>query len=493
MARALPLPRRMAQGEALYRKAPVWAQQLLLNGYALGREFHRLGRPVQAAFERLTRRERWGRKEIRAFQSERIREIVRVAYEKSPYYREVMDAAGVKPTDIRGVYDLPKMPLLTRAVVRERSNDLWTSRNPERGWLHGHTSGTTGSPLSVWYDRQTCVENNAQDLRQKAWGGMKDGDWIGMFLGRVIVPPEQAKTPYWRVNLVQREVWFSSFHMSDATLGSYVAEIRRRKLEFLEGYPSTLFILATHLRRVGQSLPMKAVFTSSETLHPVQREVIESAFDCKLFDFYGMAERTIFAAECEAHSGRHLAEDFGYTEVVDDAGNPVPPGGWGYLVGTSLHNVAMPMIRYRTNDVSRVLETPCSCGRSFRVLDPITTKAEDVIVTPDGRLISPSILTHPFKPFDKLVKSQIIQLAPDRMLVKLVTGEGFTESQKAELLAGLRARLGPDMVIEVVEVDDIPPERSGKYRWVISQVATPYSPPWERMEGGQAAKAGSGA
>ncbi len=469
----------MAYGETLYRKAPVWAQQLMLNGYALRRELHGLGRPYRQALARLLRQQRWSNDELRDYQDRRVRDVVAIAYARTRYYREIMDGAGLSPADIRGVDDLPKLPLLTRSVVRARISDLLTSRNPEAGWLHGHTSGTTGSPLSVWYDRQTCVENNAQDRRQKMWGGMKDGDWIGVFLGRVIVPPRYHRPPFWRVNIVQREVWFSSFHMSEYSLASYVGEIRRRQLRFLEGYPSTLFILATYLRRTGQVLPMRAVFTSSETLHPVQRERIEEAFDCRLFDFYGMAERTIFAGECEAHQGRHLAEDFGYTEVVDDAGDPVPPGEWGYLVGTSLHNTAMPMIRYRTNDISRVLEERCSCGCTFRVLDPVTTKAEDVIITPDGRLISPSILTHPFKPFDQLVKSQVIQLAPNRVLVKLVAGSGFSAAQQAELIDGLQARLGNEVEIEVALVDEIPPEPSGKYRWVISRVETGYSPVWE--------------
>jgi phenylacetate-CoA ligase len=272
--------------------------------------------------------------------------------------------------------------------------------------------------------------------------------------------------------------------MSEQSLEAYVAEIGRRRLRFLEGYPSTLFILATYLRRTGQTLPMQAVFTSSETLHPVQRDAIEQAFTCRLFDFYGLAERAIFAGECEAHAGRHLSEDFGYTEVVDESGQPVTPGNWGYLVGTSLHNRAMPLLRYRTNDVSRVLTTACACGRRFRTLDPVTTKAEDVIMTADGRLISPSILTHPFKPFDQLVKSQIVQEAPDRVVVKLVTGPGFTAAHQAELIAGVEARLGAGMRVEVALVDDIPAERSGKYRWVISRVATPYSPPWERLVDG---------
>ena len=471
----------MARGETLYRKVPIWTQQVLLNGYALRREYHSLGPRCREALARLREQERWSLAELSDYQDRRVREVVQVAYAKSRYYREVMDGARLKPQDVRGVADLPKLPLLTRSTVRDRGPDLLTARRPRRSWRHGHTSGTTGSPLSMWYDRETCIQNNAQDRRQKAWGGMEPGDWIGVFLGRVIVPPGQRRPPYWRVNLVQREVWFSSFHLSEQSLDAYVTEIRRRRLRFLEGYPSTLFILATYLHRTGQSLPMDAVFTSSETLHPVQREAIEASFTCRLFDFYGLAERTIFAGECEVHAGRHLAEDFGITEVVDDSGAPVAPGGWGFLVGTSLHNLAMPMLRYRTNDVSRVLQTACRCGRGFRVLDPVTTKAEDVIVTPDGRLISPSILTHPFKPFDQIVKSQVIQEAIDRVVVKLVAGAGFSPVQQAELIAGIEARLGAGVRVEVLLVEDIPAERSGKYRWVISRIETPYSLPWERF------------
>jgi phenylacetate-CoA ligase len=269
---------------------------------------------------------------------------------------------------------------------------------------------------------------------------------------------------------VQRQLWFSSFHLSPGHLPAYVGEIRRRGLRFLEGYPSTLFIVARYLQDVGEVLPMKAVFTSSETLHDVQRSTIEAAFEAPIFDFFGHAERTIFATECEAHEGKHIAEDYGWVEVVDGAGNPVPDGDPGYLVGTSLHNRAMPMIRYRTSDVSRVLAGTCSCGRTHRRIESVTTKAEDIVITPDGRMISPSILTHPFKPFESLRASQIVQESIDHLRILLVPSERFGEEDQATLRASLIERLGEGMSVEFEIVDEIPRERSGKFRWVISQV-----------------------
>ena len=232
------------------------------------------------------------------------------------------------------------------------------------------------------------------------------------------------------------------------------------------------------LRRRNESLPMRAIFTSSETLHAVQREALEAAFTCPVFDFYGHAERVIFAAECEYHGGKHLFDEYGVTELVDDAGRAVADNAPGMLTGTTLWNTGMPIIRYCTGDVSVRSAATCACGRGLGRLADVATKAEDVVVTPDGRFISPSVLTHPFKPFDQLLKSQIIQDAPDHVLVRLVASSAFSPTHRAQLVAGLQQRLGDRMRIDTEITDDIPAEKSGKFRWVICRVPHPSRFDW---------------
>jgi len=457
--------------ERIYHRSPGWAQNVFLNAQAWRIARHRYGGPYRRATRALLQQERWPAERIAEYQAARLRAVVAHAHEHSPHYRRALDEAGVHPTDIRDASDVAKLPILEKTTVREHAAELLTAGRPAPDWLRGNTSGTTGAPLSVWYDRRTCVLTNAVDRRHKAWAGLRDDDWIGLLLGRVVVPTEHRRPPFWRVNRVHRQIWFSSFHMNDETLGAYVGEIRCRRLRFLEGYPSTLFVLAAYLVERGESLPMQSVITSSETLHRTQLEIIEAAFECRVFDFYALAERVIYAGDCEEHAGKHIAEEYGITEVVDDDGVPLPAGRAGHLLGTSLHNTAMPMLRYRTGDVSAIIEEPCACGRTLRRLQPVTTKAEDIIVTPDGRLISPSILTHPFKPFSQIRASQLIQEDERTLVVKIVAGPGFTDAHWAELAGGLAARLGPEMRIERVLVDRIPREPSGKYRWVVSRVA----------------------
>lgn len=462
----------MLKEEAIYKRSPVWLQNVLLNAHAWRIRRHRYGAPLDRATDLLDEQSRWSPERIRELQSERLRHVVAAAYDRTAYYREAFDAAGVKPSDIRGVDDIHRLPLLTKLLAQRNAERMRSLPEPGPGWWVGRTSGTTGSPLTIWYDRETCIQNNACDALLKRWVGMTDADYLAVLLGRVITPIEQREPPFWRTNHVLRQVWFSSFHLTPEHLDEYVAEIRRRGLRFLEGYPSTLYILATHLLRKGERLPLRGTISSSETLHAAQREAIEEAFQCRNFDFYALAERVLYAIECEHRGGgKHLVDPFGYTEVVDAEGNPVPDGQPGYLVGTSLFNTAMPMIRYRTGDVSAIVTEPCACGRSYRRIVDVTTKAEDILVTPDGRMISPSTLTHPFKPLVHVVTSQIVQESPDLIVVKLVTSPGFTVEEERGLAESLAERIGGGVTIRIEHVAELPREKSGKFRWIVNKVA----------------------
>ena len=468
----------MSFADRLYQAAPGWMQSMLLNGYAFQLHRQRFGAEFRSLFADWEASQWWDPARMRAHQDERVRAVVQFAGAHVPFYGRHWAEHGVNASQVQGVGDLPLLPTITKADIRGAGNDMLSV--PPAQLTHGHTSGTTGSPLSLWYDRETVIANNVADWRQKAWGGLALGDWCAVFLGRVIVPVEQRRPPFWRANHVQKQLWCSSFHLSEENLPRYIEEIRRRGIRFLEGYPSTMYIVASFLLRRGETLPLRAVFTSSETLHAIQRDAFDRAFQCPVFDFYGHAERVVFAGECDRHGGKHLFDEYGVTEILDDEGRPVPDDQPGMLTGTTLWNRGMPIIRYRTGDLSARTSARCQCGRGLGRLADIVTKAEDIVVTPDGRFVSPSVLTHPFKPFDQLRKSQIIQDAPDHVLVKLVPSSDFSDAHLAQLEAGLRLRLGDAMRIETRIVDDIPAERSGKFRWVICQLPHGCQVDWER-------------
>jgi phenylacetate-CoA ligase len=215
---------------------------------------------------------------------------------------------------------------------------------------------------------------------------------------------------------------------------------------------------------------MKTVLTSSETLFEHQRTAIEKAFSCRIYDYYGMAERSVFATECSQHNGRHLNMDYGIAEFLNSEGKSVEYGQLGRIIATSLHNYAMPLIRYQTNDSSILLQEPCPCGCSFPLMEDVTTKQESIITLPDGRLISPSVMTHPFKPMHNIRESQIIQKELDRLFVRLVPDDNYTEDDEKQLRKAFHERLGEQVKLDIEYVNHIPKEKSGKFKWVISYI-----------------------
>jgi len=462
-----------ARLKRIYDRLPPTAQSLLLSAYHLKVDRERYGPRFRAAVEELARTEWTGAEALREYQDVHLRETVRHAARNVPFYSRRFAEHGVDVAGFRGVDDLPRLPILTRADIIAHFDDLVATNYERRDLVIGHTSGTTGSPLEVLHDEAVTAMTYALLDRQYRWAGLRlgrGGDPVAVLRGNVIVPIERSGPPHWRFNRVHNQLLMSSFHMSERNLEGYVEAIRRFGAVALDGYPSTIYLLARFVAGAGMSLPMGAVITSSETLYPFQREAIEAAFGCRVFDYFAAAERVVFATECEAHEGHHVASEYGVVEFVDNDGKQVPDGVVGAMLGTSLHNHGMPLIRYRCNDMSAFRTSSCRCGRALPLMEDVSTKAEDIIALADGRMISPSVLTHPFKPMHSVEESQIVQEAYDHVVIRIKPNAQFTDAERDHLVREFRVRLGQDVRVDVEVVERIPRTASGKFKWVVSKV-----------------------
>ena len=462
-----------ARLKSLYDKFPVFLQNIILSGFSALLDRERYGGSFKE-FQTLAEKSQWySDEQIRDYQEQKLRELVAYAYEHVPYYRKQMQDRDLKPVDIQSLDDLKKMPILTKQDIKKNFNELLSDEYDMGSVKKGHTSGTTGTPLEVCYSDDLIHINYAMLDRQYRWAGIelkRFGDRIAVARGNVIVPLTQKELPFWRHNYFHNHLLLSSFHMSTENLPAYIEKLRRFKPRVLDGYPSTCYVLAKYLKNIGQTLKLDAVLTSSETLFDFQREVIEESFECRIFDYFGAAERVIFATECDHHEGHHIAAEYGITEILGPEYQPLADGELGYLVATSLHNKAMPLIRYLTNDMTAIKAKKCSCGRGLPLMDDITTKAEDLLTLKDGRLISPSVLTHPFKPLHTIIESQIIQEDLDNVCVKLVVGDDYDNKEEASLIQGLQDRLGDNVNVRIEHVDQLERTRNGKFKWVIFRV-----------------------
>ncbi len=461
--------------ERVYASTPDWLQTLAVSAYGWKIRRERFDSEYRRWQQVFADHERRSPAELAAMQDDSIRALVAHAFEKVPYYRDVMRERKLGPDDIRGVADLRKLPVLTKAILHDQAGRLVSADLRPGDLREAHSSGTTGSPVTMFWDRRVSVANNACDWRARRWAGFTFGTPYASLLGRTIAPIGRTRPPFWRWNAPWNQLLLSSFHLHERNLPVYLDAMKARGCRFLEAYPSTAYVLARHIVDAGTTFPLRGVVCSSETLLPIQRATIEQAFACPVFDVFSQSERVLFAMECERHDGLHLQIEFGALEIVGDDGEPVPDGQFGRIIATGLQNYGMPLIRYEVGDVSALLTAPCGCGRPFPRMASVTTKAEDIVVTPEGRFVSSSTLTHPFKPMVRIEKSQIVQEAPGRVVVKIVRRPGYTDADTRILVSALAERLGPSVAIDIQFVEDIPRGPSGKFRWVISRVPLRFS------------------
>ncbi len=457
-------------GERIYGHCPVPIQNLLMWRYGSLIRKERFGPEYDRLTAFLARSEWFSLDELRAYQEERLRLIVAHAYETVPYYREVMDGLGLTPADIRRLDDLPKLPVLTREAVAANLERLVSTAVPRKSLKKVHSAGTTGTSLYMFWDAAVGYMNNACLWRERRWAGIEFGDPIALMLGRPIVPLRQTKPPFWRYNRSWNQYLFSPIHLKNENIPHYLAQMRRAGVVALDAYPTSAYVLARFMEAEGEYLPLKAVFTTSEPLLEVEREVIEDRFRCRVFDGYSQSERVMFTSECEKHAGHHIYMEYGITEFLDDDGDPVADGTVGRVVGTGLHNFGMPFIRYDVGDTASTSKDACECGRGLPLMGDVAMRAEDVLVMPDGTLMPPLMVARAFKLVPGIVRSQILQSVPEEITARLVVERPLSASDEEDLVRNIAERMGPEVRVRIEYVDDIPLTGRNKYRRVISTV-----------------------
>ncbi len=329
-----------------------------------------------------SKEETLSRGEMEKLQLERLQETVQRVYEKVPYYRAKMEAAGVTPQDIRSLKDLQKLPFTTKQDMRDTYPfGLFAVESEELVRIHA-SSGTTGKPTVVGYTRADldtwtdCVSRIAcmggatkKDVAQICFGyGMFTGA-LGLHyglenIGAAIVPSSTGNS--------QKQIMY----MQDF------------KTSLLVATPSYALRLAEVAREMGvcpsTDLHIKTALVGSELLTDAMREEMQLAWgeEVKITSNYGMSELMGpgVSGECLEHCGMHINEDYFLPEIIDSAtGEVLPAGEKGELVITCIKKEGLPLVRYRTKDVTRLFYEPCACGRTTCRMENLSGRSDDML------------------------------------------------------------------------------------------------------------------
>lgn len=451
-----------------YAHAPVWVQNLLISAYGLRLRRLRYGRVGHDTLARLRESDRLPAPELYRQRLQLLSAVVTRAASDVPFYR----SRALSTIAFHDPDQLARLPLLDKSDVQAAGRQMISDRYRDRRLTEIHTGGTTGKPLAIYCDSAALQRNYAFFVRFKESAGIRDGARVATFAGRTLVPAG-AGPPYWRHNRAANTLLFSSYHIGPASLPEYVDALGDFRAALIDSYPSSIEPIARYLLDRGiTDIRPTAVITSSETLFPEVRTLIERAFGCKVFDHYGSAEMAALITQCELGT-YHVEPQFGVVELIE-GGKAVGPGERGEIVATGFINPVMPLIRYRMGDYAVRGTGPCPCGRAGETILRIEGRMDDVIVTPEGNLVGR--LDPIFKSVASLYETRIVQDLVDHLRVEIVASAGFTDTMEQELKGQLRARVGPSMRIDIVRVPRIERTGSGKLRTTVNLVRRQSSP-----------------
>jgi len=434
-----------------FDSSPHVVRTLLVNLYGRRVARERFRPPFAACFAWLEQTQWWTPDEIEAFQTARLRRIVAAARENVPYYHAL---EGMRAIPARcSATDLAALPLLTKDTLRRQATALVSDTTARRHPVRERSSGTTGQRLEFLLPRLVAHSlDYALRYRFYGWAGVNVGDRRVTLGGRVL----SARPPYWVHNRAENQLLFGVAHLNEDSVDDYIERMRSFAPVFVAAHPGPAAFIAERLLQRHERLPVRTVFTTGETLDPSQREDIERAFRCEVFESYGSTESVVAAFECEEHRGFHEAVELGITELL-----PHSPE-LRSVVGTSLWNDVMPFLRYSTDDlVEPAPSQRCPCGRGLPLrFSRVVGRRDDILRTPDGRTVIPVAVRTLIKPQLLAHETYQVQQLDRRSYRVLLAGAGgrepaLTAGRERSLETALREVLGDEARVSIVGVDRI--------------------------------------
>lgn len=415
---------------------------------------------------------------LRALQFARLKNLVERVYNTVPFYKEKLDKAGVKPSDIKCLADISKLPFTTKTDLRD-TYPYGLLAVPQSEIVEIHmSSGTTGTPVVDAYTAKDLDDWAEGMARTLSGAGATHNDTIqnaygyGLFTGGM------------GVHHGARKLGATVIPISSGNTQKQLMLMRDFKSNLFTCTPSYAMYMAEQAKEMGvdvKKLSLRAACLGAEPWSEGMRNQIESAWGIKAYDIYGLTEITGpgVAFECEAQYGMHVNEDLWFPEIIDpETEQPVPDGEKGELVITTITKEGTPLIRYRTRDITFIITKPCACGRTTRKIHRLFGRTDDMLII-RGVNVFPSQIENALVDIQGVEPNYLIVVnrneethLDEAELHVEVSAEQFTDETKGmealrnTISSVMKSKLGIMLKVKLVEPKSI--ERStGKAKRVI--------------------------
>ena len=415
----------------------------------------------------------WPTERCREYQLRRLQETLKLAYEKTKFYRRVFDSAGFHPNDFQSLDCIGRLPVIDRQTVVENLEEMCTRPVTSRDVDFASTGGTGGSPLHFYADAGRSAIEYAYLTTSWERAGYKLSTPMAVLRGRVVQPARNGLRHEY--DPVLRHHYYSAFHLSDKEMSRYLKHIATIGNCFFHVYPSSAAALARFILRSGQQVPknIQGIIAESEIVYPEQRKTIEEVFGCRIFSCYGHSEKLVLAVGCEKSDDYHIWPTYGYFELLDENNNPVTTQGQrGEIVGTGFINTIMPFIRYRTGDWATYVCNSCrECEREHTIIRDIRGhRTQEVLIAADGSEISWTALNMHDDTFLRVRQFQFMQTVPGQAVLRIVPADGFSQEDAGQIQHNIGRKLEGRINFNIELVESIQLSARGKTVYVDQRI-----------------------
>lgn len=407
---------------------------------------------------------------LKFHQEEKLTQLVRHAYNSSKWYRPLIENAGIDTSKTISIEDLKKIPVTTKMDIRENTACFISDVYQREKLVTAKTGGSTGVSLNLYFDELCQQKRNAAQMYADELAGWKIGARVAAVWGNP--PIAHTFKQKLRSYLLERTIYLDTMDLNPASMSTFVEQWREFQPEVIFGHAHSIYIFAKYVyeQHVNDLRP-KGIVATSMMLLDHERALIEQTFNCRVTNRYGCEEVGLIAVECEHHEGMHINSPHIVLECLDANDQPVPPGKSGKLVVTDLNNFGMPLIRYRVEDVGVLSGEPCSCGRTTPLLKRLEGRVADFLKKADGgQVAGVSLVERTLTKIAGIEQMQLVQEKLDEIVINRVKGAEYTAATDNELIAEFTKVFGNQVFLKINDVEKIPQEKSGKYRFSICKI-----------------------
>jgi phenylacetate-CoA ligase len=413
--------------------------------------------------------ENWSKEQIAKYQFEQLSKVLAHARDHCPFYSKRFSDAGFNAHAFRDFDDLARCPALTKQDLLEHREEMLSNAFPASERLYITTGGSTGVPVGFYLQKGVSRAKETAFL-ETVWkrGGYFDGARIALLRGYVTTGKANGSISSY--DATRDWLMLSSYHLSRERLDEYLAALAAFKPDLLYVYPSSALTLAGLIQNSGHpwDIPLRGILCGSERLTGPQRKLIESVFGCRTYSWYGHSERVVLAADGRTTPYYYFVPQYGYVEF-----GPHNPEGLREVIGTSFDNYVMPLIRYRTGDYVRLVESRAEVEYPVPAVSEIAGREQEYLVSGKGRKISLTAFNMHDAIFNDLYAVQFFQERPGEAEFRYIAGPKFDAARLGQIETGIRRKLGDDFEVTLRAVAEVEKTAAGKHKWLVSSLARP--------------------